>query len=470
MLLGITEESVARQPPEAQAIIRLLLAKIAELEARIEDLERRVKGKTPQNSSLPPSRQHPHVRPQPPRRKSKRKRGGQPGHEKHERPLIPTDECENVHPLRPTECRRCGVKLSGSDPEPLRHQVWEVPEIKPIVTEYQRHRLTCPNCGEATCAELPAGVPEGQSGPRLMAFTALLMAFYRQSKRRTADFLSTLLGQPCCPSLTVKIQNRVTTALRPSYEALAAQLPAQEQLSIDETGTKEANGKAWLWTFVARMFTVFAVRATREATALSAFLGEQFRGIVNCDRAKMYWHLGCLQWCWAHLKRDFQAMVDSGDPRAKHLGFRLRHATCELFEHWADYRDGKISRAALLRRMGPVRRKVECLLLRGTQCGHADTRGTCRELYEHRQWLWMFLRHEGVEPTNNAGERSLRHAVIWRKLSFGTQSASGSRFVETMLTVIETCRQQRRNVFTFLTHAVEAHLTHQPAPSLLPAV
>jgi len=454
--------------PAVRAFVGLLLDRIAKLEARVEELERGQK--TPQNSSLPPSTQHPHDRPQPPRRKSKKKRGGQPGHEKHERPLIPSDQCDHVQPLKPTECRRCGAKLSGSDPEPLRHQVWEVPEIKPYVTEYQRHRLTCRCCGETTCAELPVGVPQGQSGPRLMALTALLMAFYRQSKRRTAEFLSTLLGQPCCPSLTVKIQNQVTTALRPSYEALAAQLPAQEQLSIDETATKEENGKAWLWTFVARLFTVFAVRATREATALTTFLGEKFRGIVTCDRAKMYWHLGCLQWCWAHLKRDFQAMIDSGDIRAKHLGWRLRRATCELFEHWADYRAGRISRAALLRRMGPVRRKVECLLLRGTQSANRDVRGTCRELYEHRQWLWTFLRHEGVEPTNNAGERSLRHAVIWRKLSFGTQSASGSRFVETMMTVIETCRQQRRNVFVFVTNAVEAHLAHQPAPSLLPGV
>jgi transposase len=466
----ITEEIIARQPPEAQAIIRALLAEIVELRARIEELERQVKGKTPQNSSLPPSTQHPHARPQPPRRKSKRKRGGQPGHEKHERPLIPADECNETIPLKPTECRRCGAKLSGSDPEPLRHQVWEVPEIKPHVTEYQQHRLTCPCCGETTCAKLPLGVPQGQSGPRLMALTALLMAFYRQSKRRTAEFLGTLLGQPCCPSLTVKIENQVTTALRPSYEEVAAALPSQEQLNIDETATKEENGKAWLWTFVARCFTVFAVRATREATALAVFLGEKFHGIVTCDRAKMYWHLGQLQWCWAHLKRDFQAMIDSGDRRAKHLGWRLRHTTCELFEHWADYRAGKISRAALVRRMGPVRRKVERLLLRGTQSGNSDVRGTCRELYDHRQWLWMFLYHEGVEPTNNAGERSLRHAVIWRKLSFGTQSAAGSRFVETMLTVIETCRQQGRNAFTFVTAAVEAHLAHQSAPSLLPRV
>jgi transposase len=125
-----------------------------------------VKGKTPQNSSRPPSTQHPHSRPQPPKRKSKKKRGGQPGHEKHERPLIPTNECDDVQRLKPTECRRCGAKLSGSDPEPLRHQVWELPEIKPLVIEYQRHRLMCPCCGETTCAGLPVGVPQGQSGPR----------------------------------------------------------------------------------------------------------------------------------------------------------------------------------------------------------------------------------------------------------------------------------------------------------------
>ncbi len=464
---GITEEIIARQPSEAQAIIRALLADNAELKARIEELERQAKGKTPQNSSLPPSTQHPHARPQPPRRKSKKRRGGQPGHKKHERPLIPIDQCNDVQTLRPNECRRCGATLAGNDPEPLRHQVWELPEIKPLVTEYQRHRLTCPCCGETTCAELPLGVPQGQSGPRLMAFTALLMAFYRQSKRRTADFLGTLLGQPCCPATAVKMQNQVTAALRPAYEALAAELPTQEHLNIDESPTKQENGKAWLWTFVARLFTVFAVRATREATALETFLTEKFAGVVTCDRAKMYWRVERLQWCWAHLKRDFQAMIDGGNPRSKWLGERLRHATCMLFEHWADYRAGRISRSALLRRMGPVRRKVEHLLLRGMQTGSQTVRGTCRELYEHRDWLWTFLRQEGVEPTNNAGERSLRHAVIWRKLSFGTQSAAGSRFVETMLTVIETCRQQHRNTFAFVTAAVEAHLAHKPAPSLL---
>jgi transposase len=464
---AIPPELDAEMTPAVRAFVQLLLTRIAELEARVAELEGG--RKTPQNSSLPPSSQHPHAKPPARKRKSKRKRGGQPGHAKHERPLIPTDQCDDVRILKPSHCRRCERKLVGNDPDPLRHQVWELPEIKPLVTEYQLHRLPCP-CGATTCAELPPGVPQGQSGPRLMVFTTFLMAFYRQSKRRTAHFLTTVFGQPCSAALTVKIQNQVTAAVRAVYDELAAKLPTEEHINADETATKQENGKAWLWTFVARAFTVFTIRATRAATAVDQFLTGNFHGIVTCDRAKMYWRARRIQWCWAHLKRDFQGLIDRGDPQAKRLGYDLRRMTCKLFEHWGNYRDGTISRAAFVRRMAPVRREVKRFLLRGINSGNKSLVGMCRELYEHREWLWTFVREEGVEPTNNAGERALRHAVIWRKLSFGTQSAAGSRFVETMLTLIETCRQQDRNPLEYLTSAVEAHLAGQPAPSLLPRV
>jgi transposase len=459
MSLEITEELIARQPPEAQAIIRALLAKIHELEGRLNQ--------SPRNSSLPPSTEHPHAKPARQPSPAKRQRGGQPGHPRHMRPLLPPEQCDAVIPLKPTACRRCGRPLSGADVSPLRHQVWELPAIKPQVVEYQRHRLACACCGDTTCADLPPGVPTGQSGPRLVAFTGLLMAYFRQSKRRTALFLETLLNQPCCPALTVKMQGQVTAALRPAYQELAEALPSQPQLGIDESPTKEATTKAWLWTFVGRLFTVFALRGTRAATVLTELLTDTFAGVVNCDRAKMYWALGQLQWCWAHLKRDFQARADSDDSIVQRLGHDLLRPTAELFRQWSRCRDGTISRAELKRRLTPVRRAVEGLLLRGAFSGHPRLVGMCRELYDHRAWLWTFLDHT-VEPTNNASERALRHAVIWRKLSFGTQSPGGSRFVETMLTVIETCRQQSRNVFTYVTAAVEAHFAHQPTPSLLP--
>ena len=464
-MTGMSPELWDRLPTEAQAIFLEMARTIARLERRVAELEARLP-KTPQNSSLPPSTQHPHARPQA-KSRSKRKRGGQPGHAKHERPLIPTDQCDEVEPLSPTECRRCGTKLSGCDPAPLRHQVWELPPIKPHVTEYQRHRLDCPRCGETTCAALPPGVPTGQSGPRLVAFAGLLMACFRQSKRRTALFLDTILNQPCCPALTVKLQTQVTAAVQPAYQTLIAQLPTQPRLGIDESPTHEHPHKAWLWTFVASAFTVFAVRTTRAATVLTEHLGPSYSGLVNCDRARMYWCLGRLQWCWAHLRRDFQALMDSPDGQARRLGNDLMRSTRKLFSAWARNRDGTLTWRGFQRVMRPIRRDIDALLLRGVFSGNPKLQGMCAELHDHRTWLWAFADEQGVELTNNASERALRHGVIWRKLSFGTHSAAGSRFVETMLSIIETCRQQRRPVFDYLTEAVAAHFAGQPTPQLL---
>jgi transposase len=458
----ITEEMIARQAPEAQAIIRLLLAKIAELEDRLN--------KTPRNSSLPPSTEHPHAKPSGAKEPSGKPRGGQPGHTKNERALIPVEECAEVVVVKPKACRRCGERLAGNDPKARRHQVWEIPEIKPLVTEYQLHRLTCPCCGETTCGPLPAGAPQGQAGPRLVALAALLMGCFKQSKRRVALFLGEVLHQPCSPGWVVKLQNQATAALAPAYEGLTRQLPAEPILGIDESPTKEAQCKSWLWTFVAGTYTVFALRTTRAATVLQDLLTDAFVGVVNCDRAKMYWNKGRLQWCWAHLKRDFQALVDHPDNQVKCLGRDLMRPTRELFWHWRRCRDGTITRRGMLRLMGPIREEINRLLLRGAFSGNPKLIGMCKPLHDHRDWLWTFLDVEGVEPTNNASERALRPAVIWRKLSFGTQSEKGSRFVETILTVVETCHRQSRNTFEYLTDAIQAHFAGQPAPSLLTRV
>lgn len=463
----ITPDQLVALPPEVRAVVQAIIdhyeRQVAELKAEVAELKAEVAAakKTPRNSSLPPSSEHPHAKPPPPQPKSKKQRGGQPGHEKHERALIPSEQCQQVVPVKPQRCRRCRRKLSGHDPAPLRHQVWELPPIEPQVSEYQLHRLSCP-CGTTTCAALPPGVPRGQAGPRLIALVALLMGCFRQSKRRVALFLEQVLNQPCSPGWVIKLQNRATAALRPAYDELVAQLPAQKQLGIDETPTKQGPDKGWLWTSVAATFTVFTIRTTRAATVLTELLGTDYRGVVNCDRAKMYYSQQRLQWCWAHLRRDFQALIDSGDGVKKRLGHDLLRPTRKLFQLWARYRDGTLTRLGFQRLMKPIQQEIDALLLRGAFAGI----GMAEELSNHRDWLWTFVEVEGVEPTNNASERALRHAVIWRKLSFGTQSQQGSRFVETLLTVVETCRQQSRNVFTFVARAVEAQFTHHPAPSL----
>ena len=450
--------------PAARAFVEGL---IEHYEQRIAELESRLPKATPQNSSLPPSTQHPHAKPQKLKSKSKRQRGGQPGHPKQQRTLIPSEQCDKVVPLQPCACRRCGEKLTGCDPAPLRHQLWELPEIKPQTTEYQLHRLACPRCGATTCAELPRGVPQGQSGPRLAAFTALLMGCFRQSKRRTAFFLQDFLNLPCCPALTVKLQNQVAAALEQPYEELRQALAQQDQLFLDESPTKEANKRAWLWTAVAPLFAVFAIFNSRKGAAIPQLLGAAFRGVVNCDRAKMYWQVGRLQWCWAHLKRDIQALIDHSDRQVKRLGYDLMRQEKLMFQHWRRYKSGELSWEAFQSAMQPVRREVDALFLRGRFSGNPRLKGMCAEIYKHRDWLWTFVEQEGIEPTNNTAERALRPAVIYRKLSFGTQSASGSRFVERMLTVTETCRLQNRPLFAYLAAAVQAHFSKEPVASLL---
>ncbi|QVL33746.1 IS66 family transposase [Telmatocola sphagniphila] len=453
----VTEEMIARQPAEAQAIIRLLLAEVAKLKEQL--------ARNPGNSSKPPSSEHPHARPSKQAlKKAKRKAGGQPGHTKHERSLVSVDRCIEMISCKPTECRRCGEALSGTDPQPLRHQVWEIPEIQPSITEYQLHRLPC-SCGKTTCGELPAGVPSGAAGPRLIALSSLLMVCFRLSKRRCALFLEQILGQEASAAWMVKLQNRASEALQQPYRELQQALPGQAVVQGDESPTKEGPIKAWTWTFVAPRFTLFACRTSRKAEVVREFLGPAYSGILNCDRAKMYWAFGRLQWCWAHLIRDFQSLIDRPCSVSKRLGRDLQRQTRAMFELWKRIRDGSLERPEFQKRMVPIRSQIEALLLRG-KCDR-KTRGLCAELWKYRTRLWTFVEVEGVEPTNNAAERALRPFVIWRKICFGTQSAAGSRFLERMLTVIETCRQQKRNCLAFIKEAVQAHFNNKTPRSLL---
>ena len=468
--LPITPEQIAALPPEFQAILRVVIdhyeQRCATLEARIAELEARLK-QSPQNSSLPPSIAHPHARPKHPKSASKRKRGGQPGHKKHQRVLISAEQCQAIVECRPAACRRCDHRLQGSDHAPLRHQVWELPVIEPDVVEYRLHRLACPQCGVTTCGTLPPGVPRGQSGARLTAFVGLLLGHFRQSKRRAAFFVQDLLGMPCCAATTVSMQKGVSAALAQPYDELKGQLGNEPQLNMDETPTKQANAKAWLWAAVAPMFAVFAIFANRKGEALPKLLGDEFAGVINCDRAKMYWQAEHLQWCWAHLKRDFQALIDHPDRQVQRLGHDLMRSVKAMFGHWKRYKQGEIDWPTFQATMQPIRQTIDSLLLRGKYSGNPRLRGMCHELWTHREWLWTFIEVQGIEPTNNVAERALRPAVIYRKLSFGTQSEAGSRFVERILTTCETCRLQGRSIFGYLSDAVAAHFAHQPAPSLL---
>jgi len=374
-------------PPAVVALIQWQAEQIARLTSRIVELERKA-GKNSSNSSMPPSTSHPHNKPSPSKPKSGRKRGGQPGHDKHERELIPTEQCNEVVPCVPTECRRCGKELSGVDADPIRHQVGNFRKSSRSSRSFNATdssvRAVAP-----PAANCPKACPRDKQRPQLIAFTALLMACFRQSKRRAAQFLSMILNQPASAGWMVLLQNRAAEAVKPAYDELAERLAEQTVLNIDESPTKEGQAKAWVWTFVAATFTFFACRASRAADVVKGLLGEDYNGVIHCDRARMYWAFGRLQWCWAHLKRDFQALIDDPCGTKKRLGHDLMKPTNELFALWKKVRDGTISRRSFQSQMQPIRQRVDALLLRGYF--NTLTYGFCKELVEHGEHLWTFL-------------------------------------------------------------------------------
>jgi transposase len=266
-----------------------------------------------------------------------------------------------------------------------------------------------------------------------------------------------------------KLERRSAAALEAPYNELAIAVHRAKATNIDETSWRQRLRKVWLWAVVTPLFTVFTIAKNRSGDVAKALLGSEGDQVVGSDRFSAYdWILArWRQVCWAHLRRDFQAMIDRhGEGEA--IGRRLLSLSNRLFRHWHRVRDGTLQWGAFQERMSRLRREVKHALEDGSRCRCATTAATCFEILKVEEGLWTFARVKGVEPTNNAVERALRHAVLWRRLSGGTDSERGSRFVERMLTVVATCRQQGRNVLDYLTSCFEAERRGQALPSLLP--
>jgi transposase len=441
----------------------------ARLQERLAKLEGRL-GQNSSNSSLPPSSDPPWTSVPPPKPGSGRKPGGQPGHQGHQRELVPEADVDVIIPVKPKQCRDCGGALHGEDPAPRRHQVAEIPKIKPSITEYQLHALCCDRCNTVTTADLPAGVPSGAFGPHAVAIASLLTGFYRLGRRSAVEALGDLFGlQISLGSITACEQIASAVVAQPVTEA-QAYVKEQNVKQADETSWFEgaSRKRVWLWVTFTEQVTVFLIRASRGADIAKEMLGQTL-GVLVTDRwcGYTWWPLRWRQLCWAHIKRHFQAFVDAGG-EAGRIGQALLVEEKILFEWWHRVRDGTLALSTLRIYTVSLRRRVKALLLRGSVCGHSKTEGTCRELLKLEPAMWTFVRLVGVSPTNNASERAIRRGVIWRKLCFGTHSEAGSRFAERMLTVTATLRQQKRGVVNYVTSSIEASLRGERPQSLLP--
>lgn len=445
-----------------------LRAESAKRQAENKDLKRQL-NQNSSNSSKPPSTDPPGHPPRKKRQRGLRKPGGQPGHEGRARELLPPEQVDEIQDHRPPACRGCGKKLRGDDPSPQRHQVAELPQVQPTVVEHRLHCLECA-CGVRTSAELPAGVPMGAFGPRVQGLVGLLTGGYRISKRNAVQLLADCFGLQISVGSIKRIEDDLSQHLAVPVEAAREHVRSQPVVGMDETIWWQGVLKAWLWTAVTPLVVVFLIRFSRGAKVAREILGEGFKGLILTDRWSSYAWVDAKrrQLCWAHLKRDFQEIAEAGGNLAA-IGEALLAREKQLFVWWHRLRDGTLVRSAFQAHVGPLRAEVCDLLRQGAALTDQKLSGMCAEILKLEVAMWTFVAVEGVEPTNNQSEQVLRHAVIWRKTSFGTQSDAGTTFVERILTTVGTLRLQKRNVLDYLVDVGSAALQGTAPPSLLPA-
>lgn len=453
-----------------------LLGEIAELRKRIEELERQ-NNRNSGNSSMPPSSDPPMSRQErraEARRRAKeslRKQGGQPGHEGKSREMAPPERVDETFEHLPVSCD-CGHAFDGSEErlgKPLAHQVWELPPIAPLIAEHRRHRLLCPACGAGRLAELPAGVTASAFGPRLQAHIAALAGVHRLSRRQVRDVVEGMFGVPISLGAVDRTIMRMSAALADPWRELAEAVREAEAVHADETGWRLGSAQQWLWLAATSLYACYRIDPSRSQAAAKELLGEDFGGIAITDRYAAYRFLDVLQQqlCWCHLARQFTELSER-DGATGRRGTELLKASREVFAAHRAYLEGGHDLARLAAELAPLRGRLHALLEQGVRGHNRRERRFCAGLLAEEQALWTFAEAPGIDPTNNAAERALRHAVIMRKVQLGTQSGRGSRWVERICSVRETCRLQSRSVLDYLIEAAVAAHNRAPVPSLVP--
>jgi len=471
--LLVPEEEWVMWPPTAQALISAwapLVGEVVALRERVRVLEARL-GQNSSNSSRPPSSDPPwSSKRRPPAGPSGRRPGGQVGHTGHFRALVPPERVDVVVDHWPDCCVVCAAPLVASVAlaDCVAHQVTELPLVRAVVTEHRLHRVACPGCGATTRATLPEEVPGGAFGPRLQATVATLKGRFRLSCREIAELGDTVLAAPLSVGSVNALCQATSDALAAPVAAAVATLPQAPVINADETPWKEGKARPWLWVAATALVTVFQITSSRSSQVIKDWLGTDYGGTLGTDRYAGYAWLDVAyrQVCWAHLTRDFQALVDRGGPAAP-LGTAALALVRQLFTAWHQFGAGSLDRAGLQAAIGPIDEALATLMHAGQDTPDPQAAGLCRALLRLWPALWTFAEVVGVEPTNNVAERALRPAVLWRKGSRGTRSAAGARFVERLLTVSATCTQQGRSVFAYLTDVCAAAQRGESVPSLL---
>lgn len=462
-----------RELAERDQQIRELKAQVEALMKKVEELTEELR-RNSTNSHLPPSSDGPGatsrgVRPPKKRIGTKRKRGGQKGRRGSHRQLLPPERVHEFVEHFPDACERCASALSPTvDADALRYQLIDLREGALHVTEHRRHAVTCRRCGHATLAAYDReAIPASPFGPGLVAGVAMLTGVYHLSRREAQRLLRDFFRLKVSVGAISSMEARVSKALVPAVEEARRDVEAAPVKHADATSWLLAGITMSLWTLSTALTTFYRIFEDGRRTTIKRMFGKLI-GILVSDRASVFgfWEMALRQICWAHLLRAFISFAQRDGPVGG-FGRELLDCAALVFEYWHGFKKGLLTREELRTWMRPVQHHFEATLRRAVAADHKKLSGSCADILAHRDALWTFVVHEGVEPTNNLAERDLRPLVLWRKRSHGCRSERGLRFAERIMTVAQTLGKRGKQVFDFIHETVATHLEGRPQPSLL---
>jgi len=441
-----------------------LQAKVADLEAKLAKAK-----KNSGNSSKPPSSDI--VKPPRPKGKGKAKIGAQPGHPRHERPPFGPEQVDGRIDYQLPYCPDCGGHVAESDEPPRILQQVDIVEKPTVVTEHCSIAYWCACCQKTHYAAIdPAARKAGLFGPRLTALVAFLKGPCHASFSTVRKFLRDVVGVRVSRGYLAKVCAKVSESLEVPYEELLALLPKQDRLNVDETGHKNNGDSYWTWCFRASLFTLFKISPSRGSDVLLEVLGKEFNGVLGCDYFSAYRkYLGecnvLVQFCLAHLIRDVKFLATHPASRNRAYGKRILDALRGLFAP-IHRREGMSATRLALELEDAGNELCAAALYRVPNTREANNLARRFEL--HGDSYIRFITTRGIEPTNNLAEQAIRFVVLDRHVTQGTRSETGQRWSERIWTVIATCNQQARSVFSFLYEAVVASFKRETPPTLVP--
>jgi len=479
------DEALAIYNTGPKAVVKILCDfsnTIESLQQQIKVLEAKVAklSKNSSNSSKPPSFDITKPNSGKKEKKGKRKIGGQPGHERHERSVFSEEEINKVHPYILPACPDCHGEVTIMDGKPRIIQQVELVEVPLIREEHRSYPVWCPTCNKIHYMPFsPEVYKEGLFKERLTATVAYMKHVLHASFSTIRKYIRDVLGERVSRGYLRKVIEKVSRSLEAPYAELLDRLPLETIVNVDETGHKENGDRFWTWVFKADLYVLFKIDKSRGSKVLIDVLGKEFNGVLGCDYFSAYRKYMkdfnvSLQFCIAHLIRDIRFLTTLKDPETKAYGQELLDKVKAMFKVIHDRES--MTPQAFASALDNAKHQIITTALhhvpseidKNGKEKKTQAQNMANRFRRHGHSYFKFITTPGIDPTNNVAEQAIRFVVIDRHVTQGTRSIKGRQSNERLWTVIATCSLQGRSAFNFILEAVSAYFHGQPAPSLIP--